>query len=122
MAKLNIHEYLAKYKAEFPDNKVYYELPMPTDAISVVSDPGNWQCYPENVVRIYLTRYKEEKEYHLIGVGDFKHPTVCTNVYESLDEACSLIANRPDEISIEWLLQNGFCFLESPLSKPFKIN
>jgi putative transposase len=88
MAKLNIHEYLAKYKAEFPDNKVYYELPMPTDAISVVSDPENWQCYPENVVRIYLTRYKAEKEWHLIGVGDFKHPTVCTNVYESLDEAC----------------------------------
>jgi hypothetical protein len=50
MSRLNIHEYLAKHKAEFPGSKIHHELPMPTNAISIVSDPENWHCYPQDVV------------------------------------------------------------------------
>ncbi|MBC1218352.1 hypothetical protein GNE08_29740 (plasmid) [Trichormus variabilis ARAD] len=57
MVKLKTQEYIAKYSAEFPDGRINRELPFPTDTISVVSDPKNWHCYPENVVRIYLSNY-----------------------------------------------------------------
>ncbi|WP_190945518.1 hypothetical protein [Nostoc flagelliforme] len=118
MSRLNIHEYLARHQAEFPNSKIHHELPMPTNSISVVSDPENWHCYPQNVVRIYLTNYDEN---HLIGIGDFKHPTICTKLFSSLDDACSFIANHPSEISREWLDQNGFDFLDTPVSKPYRI-
>ncbi|MCC5640782.1 hypothetical protein LC593_34135 [Nostoc sp. CHAB 5844] len=120
--RLNIQEYLAKHKAEFPGSKIHHELPMPTDAISVVFDSHNWTCFPENVVRIYLTKFAlDDYDRHIIGVGDFKHPTVCTKLFESLDDACIFISSRPDKISREWLEQNGFEFLDTPLSKPYRV-
>src|SRR5689334_5288640 len=114
MPKLKIQEYIAKYKAEFPDGKINRELPASTDSISVVSDPLNWHCYPENVVRIYLSNYGQEV--WVVGVGDYQRPTICNLVFEELDEACNFIANRPDEISKQWLVENGFNFLETPIS------
>ncbi|MBD2560702.1 MULTISPECIES: hypothetical protein [Nostoc] len=122
MTKLKIQEYIAKHKGEFPDGKIHHELPMPTDAISVVSDPQNWHCYPDNVVRIFLSSYKEDgEEQYLVGVGDYKHPTICTNVYSSLDDVCSFIANRPEQISKEYLEICGFYFLEIPISRAYRI-
>ncbi|MCC5640278.1 hypothetical protein LC593_31485 [Nostoc sp. CHAB 5844] len=119
MGKLKIREYIAKYSAEFPDGRINRELPAPTDTISVVSDPKNWHCYPENVVRIYLSSYGEEV--WVVGVGDYQHPTICNLVFEELDDACSFLANRPDEISKQWLVENGFDFLETPVSKAQRI-
>lgn len=123
MPKLNIQEYLAKHQLEFPGDKVISNLPLRTDAISVVSDPENWNCYPDNVVRIWLSSF-----IHLgnciitVGIGDFANPTLCSKNFDSLDDACSFIANRPDEISKKWLRKQGFRFLRKPPSKAVRIH
>ncbi|MDZ8052514.1 MAG: hypothetical protein RMX63_13735 [Aulosira sp. ZfuCHP01] len=119
MVKLKTQEYIAKYSAEFPDGRINRELPFPTDTISVVSDPKNWHCYPENVVRIYLSNY--DQQVWVVGVGDYQHPTICNRVFEELDDACSFIVNLPDAISKKWLVESGFDFLEPPVSKAKRI-
>jgi hypothetical protein len=38
-----------------------------------------------------LTKYED---IHVIGIGDFEHPTICSKVFETLDEACAWVASR----------------------------
>lgn len=117
MKHLNSLEYLKKYTStsEFLNEGPFAKLPLPTDAISKVADPQNWTCFPEDIVRIYLTQYDS---IHIVGIGDYKYPTVCTKVFETLDEACDWLAHRPQSLSRIELEQNGFEF--EPI-KPIRI-
>jgi hypothetical protein len=56
--RIDVREYLAKHRAtsEFNDESPFSKLPLPNDAISKVADPQNWTCFPELIVRIYLTK------------------------------------------------------------------
>lgn len=110
MERLDTASYLAKHRSsgEFPDEGPFSRLPLPSDAISRVIDPSEWICFPEQIVRIYLSSI----EYiHIIGVGDYRYPTVYTKAFTSLDAACFWIANRPEPLSRAWLEQQGFDFI-----------
>lgn len=109
MKHLNSLEYLKKYTStsEFPNEEPLAKLPLPTDALSKVADPLNWTCFPEDIVRIYLTQYDSV---YIVGIGDYEYPTVCTKVFETLDEACFWLAHRPQFLSRTELEQNGFEF------------
>jgi hypothetical protein len=115
--RIDVREYLAKHRAtaEFNDEGPFSKLPLPTNAISKVADPQNWTCFPALIVRIYLTAYED---LHVIGIGDFEYPTICTKVFETLDEACAWVASRPALLSRDWLEQEGFEF--RPI-KPIRI-
>lgn len=115
MPRINIQAYLLKQSSEFPDEGPFSKLPLPTDALSIVEDPENWICFPENIVRIYLVNYENVK---VIGVGDYEHPTVCSKVFESLDDACAWIAHRPQRLSQQYLEAEEFEF--NPV-KPIRI-
>lgn len=90
--RLDITKYRTKHQKQFPEGETNQRLPMPTDAISMVSDPENWNCYcyPENIVRIYLARIKNKL---IIGIGDRQNPTICNKSFESLNETCAFITN-----------------------------
>ena len=121
---LNIAKYIAKYRSEFElGNDISYNLPSPTNALSTVTDSENWNCYPEDVIRLYLTKApwgdNLSEERWLVGFGDYGYPTICTKYYDSLDDACAFIHTRPEPISKAWLEKAGFEF--SPISKPFHV-
>ena len=125
MNRIDVLEYIQKHGAEFGvEHPIIQHLPRETDALSKVSDPENWNCYPENVIRLYLVEYQEfgqDKREWMIGIGDFTHPTICTQVFKDLDQACAFIYLRPELLSKQWLSDRGFYFLDPPIGRPIRI-
>ena len=116
-SRINTTEYIEKYSAEFGvEHSLASGLPCSHNALSEVSDPENWQCYPGGVVRLWLHTYQEtEATIWVLGVGDLQRPTICTLTFETLDLACCFICDRPSQISFQWLEEKSFYFLEYKL-------
>jgi hypothetical protein len=107
MARLDTCLYLDRYKrsGEFPAEGPFSKLPLPTDALSYVKDPYEWVCFPENVVRLYLSSIDN---FWIVGVGDYQYPTLYQKAFSTLDDACSWMAKRPELLSRKWLEEEEF--------------